>query len=137
LVVSTILVVDDETDTLDLIGYNLRAAGFEVVTAANGEEGLYRARTCSPSLAVVDVLLPDIDGFELCRLMRLDPANHGLVILMLTALSSGFCRLVGLESGADYYLTKPFSPRELVSQINTLLRKVGPVASPPSTTSPV
>jgi len=117
-----ILLVDDEPDALELMAFNLRAAGFEVITAANGEEALCKAKSLSPSLIVLDVMLPEIDGFEVCRLLRRDPLTFTLPIIMLTALSSEISRFVGLETGADDYLTKPASPREVVSRISRLLR---------------
>lgn len=117
-----ILLVDDEPDGVELMAFNLRAAGFEVIMASNGEEALCKARSLSPSLIVLDVMLPEIDGFEVCRLLRRDPLTFTLPIIMLTALSSEISRFVGLETGADDYLTKPASPREVVSRVSRLLR---------------
>ena len=108
-----ILVVDDEPDLLELVRINLSQAGFEVETAETGEEGLSRARRNRPDLVVLDVMLPDLPGTEVCRRMRADPELAGLPILMLTAKSEEVDRIVGFELGVDDYVTKPFSPREL------------------------
>src|SRR2546422_6333040 len=120
-----ILVVEDEADAVELITYILRTAGFDVIPATNGQEGLNQARACSPSVIVLDVMLPEIDGFEVCRLLRGDPLTADVPIIFLTALSSELSRVVGLESGADDYLIKPFSPRELVSRVSKLARQAG------------
>ncbi len=117
-----VLVVDDENDAAELLSFNLRVAGFEVITAANGQEALCKARALMPGLILLDVMLPEIDGFEVCRLLRQDPLTCEIPIIMLTAMTSEISRLVGLESGADEYLTKPVSPRQLVSRVNSLLR---------------
>ena len=117
-----ILVVDDENDVAELFSFNLRAAGFEVITAANGQEALGKARALMPGLILLDVMLPEIDGFEVCRLLRQDPLTRQIPIIMLTAMVSEISRLVGLESGADEYLTKPLSPRQLVSRVSGLVK---------------
>ena len=117
-----VLVVDDENNAAELLSFNLRVAGFEVSTAANGHEGLCKARALMPGLILLDVMLPEIDGFEVCRLLRQDPLTCEIPIIMLTAMTSEISRLVGLESGADEYLTKPVSPRQLISRVNSLLR---------------
>lgn len=118
----TILVVDDEPDAVELVAFNLKAAGFHVATAADGEEALRKARTLLPALIVLDVMLPEIDGLEVCKILRRDPATAALPILMLTAKAAEVDRVLGLELGADDYLTKPFSPRELVLRVKNLLR---------------
>lgn len=116
-----VLVVDDEQDVAELMAFNFKNAGYEVVTASNGDEALVKARTTSPSIILLDVMLPGIDGFEVCRLLRRDPTTSGLPIIMVTARATELSRAVGLESGADAYMTKPFSPRELVVRANHLL----------------
>lgn len=118
-----VLVVDDEPDALELIEFNLKGAGMDVATAADGAEALKRARAVLPSLIVLDLMLPEIDGMEVCKLLRRDPATSAIPIIMLTAKASELDRVVGLELGADDYVTKPFSPRELVLRVKNLLRR--------------
>lgn len=119
----TILVIDDEPDAVELIEFNLKGAGFQVKTAADGAEALVKARSISPSLIVLDVMLPEMDGFEICKLLRRDPNTAAIPIIMLTAKAAEIDRVLGLELGADDYLTKPFSPRELVLRIKKLLER--------------
>ncbi len=116
-----ILIVDDEPDVLELVGFNLRKAGFEIVTAANGAEALKQARDASPDLIVLDLMMPEIDGLEVSKLLRGDASLSDIPIIMLTAKASESDRILGLELGADDYLTKPFSPRELLLRIKNLL----------------
>ena len=118
-----ILVVDDEPDALELIEFNLRGAGFEVVTAMDGPEALKQARSLMPSLIVLDVMLPEIDGMEVCKQLRRDPATARIPIIMLTAKATEVDRVLGLELGADDYVAKPFSPRELILRVKGLLRR--------------
>ena len=118
-----ILVVDDEPDALELIEFNLKAGGFDVATAADGAEALKKARAISPALIVLDLMLPEVDGLEVCKMLRRDPATAAIPIMMLTAKASETDRVVGLELGADDYVTKPFSPRELVLRVRNLLRR--------------
>ena len=118
---SKILVVDDEPEAVELVEFNLKQAGFTVVTAADGAEALTKARAASPNLIVLDLMLPEIGGLEVCKMLRRDPATAGLPIIMLTAKAAEIDRVLGLELGADDYITKPFSPRELVLRIQKLL----------------
>jgi two-component system phosphate regulon response regulator PhoB len=118
-----ILVVDDEPDAVELICVNLRAAGYDVVTAGDGREALRQARAASPNLIILDLMLPEVDGLEVCKLLRRDPATRAIPIVMLTARASEIDRVLGLELGADDYVTKPFSPRELVLRVKALLRR--------------
>ncbi len=118
-----ILVVEDEPDILDLVSYNLKQAGFEVVPVATGEEALAVAAREKLSLVVLDLMLPGIDGLEVCRLLKQRPDSKDVPVLMLTARSEEVDRIVGLELGADDYLLKPFSPRELVLRIRAILRR--------------
>lgn len=118
-----ILVVDDEPDALELIHFNLKNAGFEVTTADDGAEALKRARDLVPDLILLDVMLPEMDGLEVCRMLRRDPATRQIPIMMLTAKAAEIDRIVGLELGADDYVTKPFSPRELILRVKNLLRR--------------
>ena len=125
---SKILVVDDEPEAVELIEFNLKQAGFDVVTAADGKEALQRARTQVPALIVLDLMLPEVDGLEVCKRLRRDDATAGIPIIMLTARAAEVDRVVGLELGADDYVTKPFSPRELVLRIKKLLQRGQPPA---------
>jgi two-component system, OmpR family, alkaline phosphatase synthesis response regulator PhoP len=115
-----VLVVDDEDAILQLVAYNLRRAGFDVVTASNGEDGLALAQNGSFDLVVLDLMLPGIDGADVCKEIR---KNSDVPILMLTARGEEIDRVVGFEIGADDYVTKPFSPRELVGRIKAILRR--------------
>ena len=116
-----ILVVDDEPDAVELVSFNLKAAGFDVVTAADGVEALKRAKEYQPDLLVLDVMLPEVDGLEVCKIIRRDPSVAHIPIIMLTAKAAEIDRVLGLELGADDYVTKPFSPRELVLRIRKIL----------------
>lgn len=117
-----ILVVDDEPDAVDLVAFNLKNAGYEVVTAADGQEALTKARSVLPSLIVLDLMLPEVDGLEVCKILRRETNTATIPILMLTAKAGEVDRILGLELGADDYVTKPFSPRELVLRVKRLLR---------------
>lgn len=120
---SPILIVDDEPDTLELIEFNLKAAGFRCLTAGDGTEALRKAREFHPQLIILDLMIPEIDGLEVCKLLRRDVNTASIPIIMLTAKASEIDRVLGLELGANDYLTKPFSPRELVLRIKNLLKK--------------
>jgi DNA-binding response OmpR family regulator len=117
-----ILVVDDEPDAIELIKFNLKAAGYEVITAADGEEALKKARSVLPELIILDLMLPEVDGLEVCKILRRDPRASAIPIIMLTAKAAEIDRVLGLELGADDYVTKPFSPRELILRVKRLLR---------------
>jgi DNA-binding response OmpR family regulator len=121
----TILVVDDEPDALELIEFNLRKNGYEVTTSGDGEEAMHKARALRPALIVLDVMLPGLSGLEICKLLKREPATAGIPIIMVTAKAAEIDRLLGLELGADDYLTKPFSTRELVLRVRSLLRRHG------------
>jgi len=118
-----ILVVDDEPDVVELIEFNLKGAGWDVITAADGEEALKKARAVPLDLIVLDVMLPEVDGLEVCKQLRNDPSTAAVPIIMLTAKAAEIDRVLGLELGADDYVTKPFSPRELVLRVKGLLRR--------------
>ena len=120
---TTILVVDDETDALELISYNLKQAGYQVVSAADGSEALTKAKTLLPALILLDVMLPEVDGFDVCKILRRETATAAIPIIMLTAKTAEIDRVLGLELGADDYVIKPFSPRELVLRIKKLLER--------------
>ncbi len=121
-----ILVVDDEQDAVDLVAFNLKQAGFQVITAEDGAEALDKVHKHQPDLIVLDVMMPELDGLEVCKLLRRDPATAGIPLLMLTAKATEVDRILGLELGADDYVTKPFSPRELVLRIRKLLARGKP-----------
>ncbi len=117
-----ILVVDDEPDAIELIKFNLKGAGYDVLTAVDGDEALKKARALLPDLIVLDLMLPEVDGLEVCKILRRDQRVSATPILMLTAKAAEIDRVLGLELGADDYVTKPFSPRELILRIKKLLR---------------
>ena len=119
----TILIVDDEQDVLDLLVYNLQKAGFRTVTARDGATALQKARDQHPALIVLDLMLPQLDGTEVCKQLKTDSKTASTPIIMLTAKAEEVDRVVGLELWADDYLTKPFSPRELVLRVKTILRR--------------
>jgi two-component system phosphate regulon response regulator PhoB len=118
-----ILVVDDEPEAVELVEFNLRQAGFDVVTAADGAEALKRARALLPNLIVLDLMLPEVDGLEVCKMLRRDPLTAAVPIVMVTARAAEIDRVLGLELGADDYITKPFSPRELTLRIKKILQR--------------
>ncbi len=117
-----ILVVDDEPDVLELVVYHLEKEAYRVDVADTGDKALKMARENLPSLLVLDLMLPGINGLEICRLLKRDPKTRDIPILMLTARAAEENRIKGLELGAHDYVTKPFSPRELVLRIKNLLR---------------
>lgn len=120
----TILVVEDESDVVDLVRYHLKRAGFEVLVAGNGLEGLALARQNRPDLVVLDLMLPEMDGLTVCKTLKKDPETENIPVLVLTAKGEPEERIRGLELGADDYVPKPFSPRELVLRVQALLRRV-------------
>ena len=125
-----VLVVDDEANLRHTLGYALRQEGYEVLTAENGEDGLESFRTTKPDLVILDVMLPRLDGFEVCRRIR---RESDVPILMLTARDTELDKVVGLEIGADDYLAKPFSMRELVARVRAMLRRARRVSEPDAT----
>jgi two-component system phosphate regulon response regulator PhoB len=120
---SKILVIEDEADVLDMVVSNLRGAGFDVVATTDGPLGLDLAERERPALVVLDLMLPGMSGLEVCRTLKSDPALAGVPVIMLTAKAEEIDRIVGLEMGADDYITKPFSPRELVLRVRSVLRR--------------
>ena len=124
-----ILVVDDEPEAVELLEFNLKQAGFSVIAATDGAQALNKARSALPSLIVLDLMLPEIDGLEVCKMLRRDPATARIPIIMLTAKAAEIDRIIGLELGADDYITKPFSPRELVLRIKKVLQRGRAAAS--------
>jgi two-component system phosphate regulon response regulator PhoB len=118
-----ILIVDDEPDLASLVEFNLRQAGLETSIALTGEQALQLARLRAPDVVLLDLMLPDISGKEVCRRLRADPATRSVPIVMLTARGEEADRIEGFEVGADDYVTKPFSPRELVLRLKAILRR--------------
>jgi DNA-binding response OmpR family regulator len=121
-----ILVVEDEPDILEVIQYNLEREGFKVIACRDGEQGLSHMRTDAPDLVVLDLMLPGIDGVEMCRRAKADPVTRGIPVIMVTARSEEADVVLGLGIGADDYVVKPFSPRELLARIQVVLRR-GPL----------
>ncbi len=119
-----ILVVDDEPDALEVLGFKLREAGYTPIFAKDGTRAVAITRDEKPDLIVLDLMLPEIDGLEVCKILRRDAATASIPIIMLTARAAEMDRVLGLELGADDYVTKPFSPRELVIRIRKLLSRV-------------
>lgn len=118
-----ILIVEDDKAIVEMLEYNLQEAGYEIVSALNGEEGLALAGRERPDLIILDIMLPIIDGFEVCRMLKNDNAVAHIPIIILSAKSQETDKVVGLELGADDYVTKPFSPRELIARTRAILRR--------------
>lgn len=117
-----ILVVDDDPDVVELVSYNLKRSGYAISTASDGAEAIKKARTLAPDLILLDVMMPELDGFEVCEILRRDSTTAAIPIMMLTALSSEMARMEGLGSGANAFLSKPFSPRVLLAHVANLLK---------------
>ena len=118
-----ILVADDEPDVLQLVASNLKNAGYNVLKAVDGPSALEQARQTAPALIVLDLMLPEMSGLEVCKVLKREPATNRIPVIMLTAKAEEVDRIVGLELGADDYMTKPFSPRELVLRVKSVLRR--------------
>jgi len=116
-----VLAVDDEPDVTDLVRFHLARAGYEVATAASGREAIEAIRGCRPDLVLLDLMLPDIDGFAVCEILRRSAATAAVPIIILSAWATQDSRLLGLELGALDYVPKPFSPKDLVARVNRLL----------------
>jgi two-component system phosphate regulon response regulator PhoB len=121
-----ILIAEDEADVQELVGLHLRNAGFLPLLAEDGPEAIRRAREEMPNLIVLDIMMAGMDGLEVCRLLKADPATSHIPLIMLTAKAEEPDKIIGLELGADDYMTKPFSPRELVLRVKSVLRRAGP-----------
>ena len=122
--VKKILIADDEPDILEIIQFNLQQEGYEVTTAKNGDEAIEAAKKTHPALIILDVMMPGKNGIEVCNILRTQPAFKDTLIIFLSALSDETTEVRGLETGADDYLTKPISPKVLVSKVNALFRRV-------------
>ncbi len=120
------MVIEDEKEIRDLVRYNLEKAGFRVAAAADGEQGLQQLFASRPDALVLDLMLPGMNGLEIVREVRAEPLTHDLPVLVLSARSAEMDKLLGFEQGADDYLTKPFSPRELVARVKALIRRTRP-----------
>jgi two-component system alkaline phosphatase synthesis response regulator PhoP len=122
--VKKILIADDEPDILEIIQFNLQAEGYKVITAKNGDEAIEQAKKHQPDLIILDIMMPGKNGIEVCNILRLQPLFKDTLIVFLTALSDEGTEIKSLETGADDYLTKPISPKVLVSKITALFRRV-------------
>lgn len=118
-----ILIIDDEQDILDLLSYNLKKEGFSILAAKDGISGKEAVRNSIPDLIILDLMLPGIDGLELCRILKKDPKSAMIPIIMLTAKGQETDKVIGLETGADDYVTKPFSVKEITARVKALLRR--------------
>lgn len=118
-----ILIADDEPDILEIVGYNLGNEGYEIVTARDGEDALQKAKAFKPDLIILDVMMPNKNGMEVCRLLRLNPDFQQTLIIFLTAVNDEISHIKGLEYGADDYISKPVSPKILISKVNSLFRR--------------
>jgi two-component system alkaline phosphatase synthesis response regulator PhoP len=123
-----ILVVDDEEDILELLRYNLQKEGYQVICSANGEDAVARAKADVPDVIVLDLMLPGMDGLEVCKILKNNPKTANIPIIMLTAKGEEADIVTGLELGADDYITKPFSPKIVIARLRTVLRRKATVA---------
>lgn len=119
-----VLIVEDEADILSLLAYNMKSAGFDVLTASDGYQALVLAKENRPDLIILDIMLPGLDGFEVCKELKRSASTADIPIIMLTARGDEVDRIVGLEIGADDYVVKPFSPRELILRVKAILRRL-------------
>jgi two-component system alkaline phosphatase synthesis response regulator PhoP len=119
----TILLVDDEPDILEIVGYNLSAEGYKIITASNGAEGVKKAKKEKPQLIILDVMMPEMDGIEACERIRKVPELNDVIITFLTARGEDYSQVAGFDAGADDYITKPIKPKVLVSKVKALLRR--------------
>jgi len=123
---SRVLIVEDEPDIRELVVHHLKREGYQVSAAASGEEALRQVQAAPPDLVLLDLMMPAMDGLEVCRRLRQDPATASLPIVMLTAKGDEIDRVLGLEIGADDYVVKPFSPKELLARVRAVLRRSRP-----------
>ena len=129
---ATVQIVEDSADIADLIRHYLKRAGYDTIVSGSGRDALLKARQTTPDLVVLDIMLPDLDGLQVCQALRGEPSTSKVPILMLTAKGEEADRVRGLELGADDYVTKPFSPKELVARVGALLRRAGRAQEPVS-----
>jgi phosphate regulon transcriptional regulator PhoB len=128
--VKRLLIIEDDKDIVELVRYNMEKEGYQVAASGDGLSALAQVKKAAPDLVILDLMLPKLSGLEVCREIRRDQALNRLPILMLTARGDEADRVVGLEMGADDYVTKPFSPRELVARVKALLRRTEPAGDP-------
>jgi two-component system, OmpR family, alkaline phosphatase synthesis response regulator PhoP len=122
--IKKVLIADDEPDILEILSFNLKAEGYEVVTAKNGDEAIDKAKQHKPDLIILDVMMPGKNGMEVCNILRSQPDFLATLIIFLTAMSDEGSEIKGLETGADDYITKPISPKVLISKVNALFRRI-------------
>jgi two-component system alkaline phosphatase synthesis response regulator PhoP len=127
---NSILIIDDEEDILEILKYNLLKEGFDVETASNGLDGIEKAKKSVPDLIILDVMMPQMDGIEVCETLRKLPEFESTLICFLTARGEDYSQIAGLDAGADDYISKPVKPRVLVSRINAMLRRKSPIEMP-------
>jgi two-component system, OmpR family, alkaline phosphatase synthesis response regulator PhoP len=120
---NSILIIDDEQDILEILKYNLTKEKFKVTTAQNGLEGIEKAKKINPDLIIIDVMMPQMDGIEVCEILRKTPGFENTLICFLTARSEDYSQIAGLDAGADDYIPKPVKPKVLISRINAILRR--------------
>jgi two-component system alkaline phosphatase synthesis response regulator PhoP len=130
-----ILVVDDEIYIVHILDFSLGMEGYEVLTALDGEQALERVRSEKPDLVVLDIMMPKLDGYEVCRAIKSDPATRNTPVILLSAKGRNVDQKMGFDVGADDYITKPFSPRKLVERINSLLGQAQAVSEKTNTSS--
>ena len=119
-----ILLVDDEQDILEIVGYNLAQEGYQVITASNGKEAIFKAKKELPQLIIMDVMMPEMDGIEACETIRRMPELQDTIITFLTARSEDYSQVAGFDAGADDYIAKPIKPKVLISKVKALLRRL-------------
>jgi two-component system alkaline phosphatase synthesis response regulator PhoP len=134
---SSILIVDDEEDILEILRYNLQKEGFTVEVAANGPDGIEKAKQFHPDLIILDVMMPGMDGIEVCEILRRTPGFETTLICFLTARAEDYSQIAGLDAGADDYISKPVKPRVLISRINAILRRKSLEAMPAEETESI
>jgi len=125
---TTILIVDDEPDIIEILRYNLEKEGFEVISAKNGQEGIKKAQEINPDLIILDIMMPEMDGVEVCRVLRSKKEFKDTLIAFLTAREEDYSQIAALDVGGDDYITKPIRPRVLLSRIKAILRRSGRMA---------
>ncbi len=130
-----ILLVDDEQDILEIVGYNLSQEGYQIVTASNGRDAIVKAKKEHPQLIIMDVMMPEMDGMEACENIRKIPELQDTIITFLTARSEDYSQVAGFDAGADDYIAKPIKPKVLVSKVQALLRRLKGVEGVSSTTT--
>ncbi|MDG1657973.1 MAG: response regulator transcription factor [Crocinitomicaceae bacterium] len=119
----SVLIIDDEADIRDILTYNHKKDGFDVLTAENGQSGIEKAKAAQPDIIILDVMMPEMDGIEVCQILRSDESTKNILICFLTARSEDYSQIAGLDAGADDYVSKPVKPRVLVSRIKAILRR--------------